>query len=114
MLTVLVVIFYFVASAITKYTGFSVVVNVEKKDFNKCLEEKEIVLYINSNNPIETLDDFETKDFLGNVEVFNCLLNKFDCINRGIDYFPTWVIDDEKISGDISIDVLAKVSGCDV
>ena len=106
----LVVIFYFITSIITKYTGFFVI--DYNKNFQSCLKEKTIIVYINSNAPEKTLENFEAKDYLENINIFNCLRDKEYCNNQNINYFPTWFIDDRKIEGDISLEVLAKASGC--
>lgn len=34
------------------------------------------------------------------------------CTDLGIDGYPTWIINGEKMPGEVSIDTLAKLSGC--
>ena len=58
-LIVLVVIFYFIANAITTYTGYFVTDEKINKptNFQLCLEEQDITLYINSANSKKTLEN---------------------------------------------------------
>src|SRR3989344_4095682 len=94
-LFILVIIFYIITGSITKYTGFFV---SDINDFENCLEEKNITLYINSYDTVKTLNNFKTKDYLTHIEIFNCLLNRLVCDNNDIDSFPTWYIEGKKIN----------------
>lgn len=111
-LIILVIVFYFITSFITKYTGFFII--SADKNFETCLKEKTIIVYINSNNPEETLGNFEIKEHLENINIFNCLRNKEYCNSKNINYFPTWFIEGGKIEGDISLEVLAEASECEL
>jgi len=111
-LSLLIIIFYLVTNLITKYTGLSIT-DVFDNTFEKCLKNQDITLYINSYNVEETLNSFETKDYFNNIKIFNCLINKEYCINN-INYFPSWVINGEIIEGDIALDVLEEISGCEL
>lgn len=111
-LIILVIVFYFITSIITKYTGFFIIGS--NKNFESCLKEKTIFVYINSNNPEETLGNFEIKEYLENINIFNCLRDKEYCNSKSINYFPTWFIEGEKIEGDISLEVLTEASGCEL
>ncbi|MEK6830701.1 MAG: hypothetical protein AABX77_01610 [Nanoarchaeota archaeon] len=110
LLVILIAVFYFITSLITKHTGL--IITDFDKNFKECLKERTIFLYINSKNPLETFGDFEIKEYLHNINIFNCSRNKDFCISKNIDYFPTWFIEGKKIEGDISIDVLEELSGC--
>ena len=107
-LIVTVLIFYLIANSITKHTGYSVLNN----KIENCLEEKDITIYINSYNSLKTLNNLETKDYLSNVEIVNCLLNKLTCMSNDVSNFPSWDINDKRIEGDISVDELVEFSGC--
>lgn len=112
-LVVLIVIFYLITSTITKTTGYFVSEDPNKKnDFEKCLKEKEIVLFINSEIPSETLKELRVSEYLSSFEIFNCLRNKEFCINNRIKSFPVFVIEGKNIDGDISVEVLEELSGC--
>jgi len=104
--------FYLVTSTITKFTGYSIFETFKEKEFKKCLQEKNIILYINSQSPTKTLNYLRTSDYLRSVEVNNCFLDKSYCDNEGIDFYPTWDINGKKVEGDISVDDLSDVSGC--
>ncbi|MEK6873037.1 MAG: hypothetical protein AABW90_03425 [Nanoarchaeota archaeon] len=110
LLIIFVTVFYFIASFITKYTGFFVI-NPDK-NFETCLKEKTILVYINSNAPEKTLENFETKDYLEYINIFNCIRNKEYCSNKKINYFPTWFIEGKTVYGDIKIEELAVIAGC--
>lgn len=109
----IVVVFYLVTYTITKYTGFSVSEKVDpNKDFKLCLKEKGIFLYINANDPSETLKNIQVNEFLEEIKITNCLRNSQLCLDNGITSFPTWIIDNNKIEKDISLLELSSLSGC--
>ncbi len=82
------------------------------KNFEACLKEKTILVYINSNDPEEILEDFEIKDYLENINIFNCLRNKEYCNSKNINYFPTWIIEGKTVYGNMKIEELAVIVGC--
>ena len=47
--------FYFITEKITKYTGFFISETDKKNDFKDCLSDKNITLYINSEDSVKTL-----------------------------------------------------------
>lgn len=104
--------FYFITNAITKYTGFSVSQEERLSDFENCLKEQKITLYINTNNAAETFRKMELVDYLHYFKIKNCLTDNSVCINEGINLFPSWDINGNKIERDISILELSKFSGC--
>ena len=108
-LIILVLIFYFISSSITKYTGFFV---SETKDFEDCLKENDITVYINSNNFNKTLNNLKTKNYLENFKAISCLTDKNLCVKNNINYSPTWIINSNRIKGDISVYDLSIISGC--
>ena len=119
----LIVVFYLITDAITKYTGFSVK-EIEKNEvfdnfkyfvkspFIRCLERKDIRLYINTQEPSLTLKKLSVFDYLEGVKIFNCFRNKEKCLEADIKNFPTWAIEGKKISRDISLKELEELSGC--
>ncbi|MEK6936430.1 MAG: hypothetical protein AABW67_06600 [Nanoarchaeota archaeon] len=114
-LFVLVIGFYFVSNSITKYTGFS----ISEKDsaleegsiFESCLQEQDIILYINTNN-LQSLKEIQLFDYLQYFKMINCFGNNKICLDNGISSFPSWVINKNKIEKDISLDELKEISGC--
>ncbi len=111
LLIVLVVGLYFVANSITNVTGYFV--SEVNSEFEGCLNDRDIVLYVDNYDMME-LKELQTADFLGSVEISGCILNKFDCAKKGVSEYPTWIIEGEKVVGDISIFELADMAGCDM
>ena len=113
-LVLLVTTFYFVSSSITKYTGFFVSDEVLNKpsDFELCLESQSITLYINSEKTSATLKNIWTLDFLENVNIVNCFRDNVPCMKAGVEIFPTWIINENKVERDISVFELADYSYC--
>ncbi len=108
---VLLVIFYTVTGAITKYTGYSVS-PVEEDNFEKCLKEQYIVLYINSVDSSETLKGVELFDYLQYFDIVNCYGDNERCVEEGVESFPTWIVNEFSVEEDISFSDLVKYSGC--
>ncbi len=112
---VLIISFFMITDAITKFTGYSISDTEDKDDFNSCLKKQDITLYINSDNFVKTLEQMKTKEYLGTeVKIMNCLINKDICLKKGINTFPSWIINGEKVFGDISIEDLSRISGCEL
>ena len=110
---VLIIAFYFITNAITKYTGFFVSgIGETEDDFNVCLKEQDITLYVNTEDIANTLKDIQLLDKLENFKIKNCLRNNEECSGKGINSFPTWIINKNKIDRDISLDELSEYSGC--
>ena len=109
---VLIVSFYFITNAITKYTGFFVADESKESDFNLCLKEQDITLYINTENIANTLNGIQVFDELKNFKIKNCLRDNKECLEKGVVSFPTWIINNNKIDRDISFEELSEYSGC--
>jgi len=54
----------------------------------------------------------KTSEYLGNIKISGCVLNKLICIKEGIEEYPTWIIEGKKVKGDIDILELANKAGC--
>jgi hypothetical protein len=108
---VLVTGFYIIANAITKYTGYSAL-EIDGEDNEKCLKEQNITLFINTENPAEELRKIDFGDYLKDMKIINCFRNNNDCLERELNFFPTWIINNKIIAGDISLAELLGISGC--
>ena len=111
LLIVLVVGLYFVANSITSYTGYFV--SEVNSEFESCLNDRSIILYVDNYDMME-LKKLQAADYLGNVEISGCILNKFDCAKKGITEYPTWIVEGQKVVGDIGVFELADMAGCDM
>ena len=109
---VLVLIFYVIASTITRLTGYVVTDPINDK-FADCLEEQDITLYINSDEPANILRNSEVIDYLDNIKIMNCLRNSESCDDLSIINYPTWLINNQIIAGELTLEDLSKYSGCD-
>ncbi|MFA5174374.1 MAG: hypothetical protein WC438_04295 [Candidatus Pacearchaeota archaeon] len=107
---VLIFSFFAITEAITKYTGYSVL--PDENDFEKCLKEQDVVLYINTNDVSATLNTIQLRDNINDFKIFNCLRDNAPCIEKGITSFPSWGVNNKIVSEDISMDRLFELSGC--
>jgi hypothetical protein len=108
----LVVVFYFLMNAITKYTGFFISEDINFDNVEDCLREENIKFYINSEDVETSLKDSEVFEVLDSVEIINCLRDNERCLNEGIDEFPVWIINGDKIKRDVSYLELLEYSKC--
>lgn len=114
-LALLIAIFFIVTNQLSNSnnpSGFSVLDGSNESKFVECLKTKELKLYINSQDTDEALKNTGLVDYLQYFEMQNCFINNLPCLDGEITNFPTWVIDNKKISGDISYSELAEYSGC--
>ena len=111
---VLVAGFFIITEAITKYTGFSITAESDIDNFKICLREKDIILYVNTNNFAESLSEIKLTEYLEDVGIVNCLRNKQVCLDAGVNSFPSWGLEGELAKGDIEIGVLSELSGCNI
>jgi len=109
---ILVAGFFLVTEAITKLTGFSVGEKKDANDFKICLREKEITLYVNTNDISKTLGNIGVQNYLEDIKIINCLRDNQVCLEKNIDSFPSWIIEDNIIQGDISIEKISELSKC--
>ncbi len=106
--------FYLITEAITRYTGFAITEKTIPSKFKSCLREKEITLYVNTENLRETLSKINLVNYLEDVKIFNCLRNNNFCIQKGISNFPSWEIENQIIARDINIEELGRYSSCNL
>ena len=104
--------FTLITYSITKFTGYSVSQDAKYNDYDLCLQEQDITLYINSDNSAETLNGIRLFNYLHNFKIFNCLRNNQVCLDNNVNTFPTWIINGNKIEHDIAISELSEFSGC--
>ncbi|VVB78126.1 Uncharacterised protein [uncultured archaeon] len=113
-LAMLVIIFYIATSTITKYTGYSISEKTDKtQEFKSCLNEKNIVVYVNTNDVSKTLKDLKTTDYLEGIKIFNCNEdNEFCNKNKIVGPFPVWEVNNNRVYSDISLEELQTLSEC--
>ncbi len=100
-----------ITNNITKYTGYSIN-QIDESDFEKCLDEQYIALYINTADSTKTIKQIQLQDYLEYPEIINCYTNNDPCIQEKIQEFPTWIINEHRTEGDLSFSDLVKFSGC--
>jgi len=108
----LIIAFYAITNAITKYTGFFVSEGDKESDFDLCLKEQDITLYLNTEDIAATLKDIQVFDELKDIKIKNCLRDNSECLEKGVTSFPAWIINNKKIDRDISFGELSEYSGC--
>ena len=115
LIILLVVVLFVVLNTITKYTGLVIGKNnldVELNSYEICLDEKNIILYINDENPKNVLNELNLIDYLSKFDIINCARDNTICKEYGMQSFPTWIIDDKIIAGDITNPELKEITGC--
>lgn len=111
LLIILILIFYLITYSITKYTGF--IVSDFSNEFANCLSEKNIEMYLD-NNYMDNLDFLNTIQYIDNIRIIDCSLNKSLCLEKGIKEYPSWLINNKKLEGNINLYELSDFSGCDI
>lgn len=104
--------FYFLSETITKYVGFLVFDEVKEESFSECLNSKKIFLIINGEDSTQAIQNIALHEYLNHIEIFNCARNNEICDSIGIFSFPTWIIENKVITGDITREHLITFSGC--
>jgi hypothetical protein len=110
----LIIIFYMVTGLITKYTGLFVLEKSTEEtiSFKDCLKEKDVTIFINSGKSAETIKELQVFEYLDSIKIFNCLNDNDFCQEKGINSFPSWIVNGEKIPEDISLSSLSKLTKC--
>lgn len=83
--------------------------------FAKCLTENEVIMY----GTVWCSHCKNQKFMFGNsfqyINYVECTENQKECANAGIEGYPTWVFpNNTKKEGEISIEEIAKLSGCEL
>ena len=121
-LLALVFAFYYITKAITAYTGYNIAENIQTEEqkisLAKCLREKNVKMYgaywcPHCNNQ---------KKMFGNsfsyIRYVECDRSdkegRKECLEKGIEGYPTWGIDNNLYPGEKSFDELAELSGCEI
>ncbi len=107
----LVFAFYLTSKVITKTTGFSIMQDNTK--FETCLKEKSIEVYVNMEDldNLQNLPLFEYSDYM---DIINCAKNNEPCLEKGIESFPTWIINNVKVIDLSTKEQLANYAGCEI
>ena len=119
----LVFAFYFITKAITAYTGYNIAENIitekQKIELAKCLGEKNVKMYgaywcSHCNNQKAMFGDL-----FKHVIYVECDRNAQNsqrelCLEKGIEGYPTWEINNQFYAGEISFEKLAELSGCKI
>lgn len=119
--------FYFITKAITQYTGYSIKEeNSNLEDFAKCLSDKNVKMYAafwcgHCQNQ-ERLFGEGSLDEGKRLMIDNNIYVECDprgdnsqsdlCISKGIQGYPTWIINGKQYPGEMSLKRLAELSGC--
>lgn len=83
-------------------------------DFARCLTEKGVIMYGTDWCPHCQEQKAKFGKSFKYVDYKDCDLNKDLCTKKGIEGYPTWIINNKKYPGTKSLDYLASLSGCEV
>jgi glutaredoxin len=83
-------------------------------DFAQCLTEKEAVMYGTEWCPHCQSQKALFEEFFQYINYVDCELNREDCIEKGIQGFPTWIIDGESYPGEQPLSKLASLAKCEI
>ncbi len=108
----IVVVFYFISDNITRYTGLLISEDVLDREIRSlnCLEDRDVVLYINSADSAASLRESSLSDYLSYIKIFNCLENKDYCLMKNIS--PPQLSVDEILYDEFDGGFLEVVGGC--
>jgi len=104
--------FWLITRAVTNYTGYSIAEIEDIEEFAKCLSEKDILVYLNSefSNYGKQIMIFGTS--FEHLNVIDCSKEIERCLEDEVTQVPTWIINNERILGVQSLKNLADLSGC--
>lgn len=114
-LIAVIVLLFFISNSITRFIGFLITeegITQEDTKFINCLQDQSIVLYINEENSENTLNSLSLKEYLPYFEIMNCFDNHDLCSENSISNFPVWIIKNQKIEKDITLNELSQLTGC--
>lgn len=104
---------YIITKTISNLTGFSIADPTgSKAGVTECLKQKDITLFINSQNPMDELNKIKAQEILTLIKIVNCNKNTYFCSENLIAEYPTYVIETNKIVKDLTYEELVGLSGC--
>jgi hypothetical protein len=109
-LIILVVAFYFITDQVSKYSGYSV--SEPYTDFEKCLMKQQLTLYINTSDTDSFIKNSGMVSYIQFFKIKNCLSNNKPCLDNNIEKFPTWIINENIVDGEISLHQLSLATSC--
>ena len=109
--------FYFVTSAITKYTGYSIFgekyySSIQLESLAKCMTENNVVLYASSTCPHCKAQKDLFKDAVQHLNITECIEEPEKC--NGLLGVPAWMINGKLVYGEQTIEQLDELSGCEI
>ena len=118
------VLFYAVYSALGKITGGTInPINEPNEDFVKCLSDKNIKMYGAYWCP-HCMNNKEMFGDEGKILVDLGIYVECDsggenpqpdlCSEKGVEGYPTWEINNKLYSGEMSLDKITELSGCEL
>lgn len=110
-LIVLVAGFYIILNNISNsYSGLSIYQNKDA-ELEKCMQNQDLNVYVSSN-----LDEFAVKSniagYLHYFKIFDCAQNNALCTENMISENVVFIINNQRISGDIDEQQLKQLTGC--
>lgn len=106
---VLIVGLLWVTGKITSMTGK--VIKDVNSDFYDCIADS-AVLYVREGCGACAKQKEILGDNLDRINYIDCAVSRQECVDAGIEYVPTWIVDDEKKVGVLSIDEIKLFSNC--
>jgi protein-disulfide isomerase len=82
--------------------------------FAKCLTDKGIVMYGSKYCPHCKNQKALFGDAFKYINYVECTENTQLCAENGIMYVPAWIINGEKYTGEMSLERLSELSGCEL
>jgi len=111
-LVILVIAFYFITFGVTQLTGHAITGQSPKNDFEECLKKQDIKLFIKAANTDLELQKTGLMDYMQYFKIQNCINNNEPCVDNDIFQFPTWIINNKKVTGDITNYELGMYTNC--
>lgn len=102
---------YSLTLVISNLTGYSLLQN-SIKEFASCLNEKNVVFYIDDS--CEQCDEQKQifDSFKLNVDFVNCDLDKNACYSSSVDFVPSFKFNGKLYKGIYSLKQIAEITGC--
>jgi len=82
--------------------------------FSKCLTDKGVVMYGSKYCPHCRNQKALFGDSFKYINYIDCTENTKICAEKGITYVPAWLINGKKYTGEMSLEKLARLSGCEL